>query len=179
MTRLRSTPPLLVLPLLAVLLAGCGDSDPGFGADATASDSPVETTGPTTTPSATHTPAPGRYPDFAPTDYAYTLTLSCYCPDAGMPIRVTVADDEVVAAVYLREGGRSGAVAGADVPLARAATIDEVIEAANTEDAHRVEVDWPEGQDHPSSVSVDRSKRVMDEEIGYRVRDVEVAVAPG
>ena len=56
---------------------------------------------------------------------------------------------------------------------------DEVIAAAETPDAHRVEVDWPEGQDHPSSVAVDPSERAVDEEYGYLVADVEVADAPG
>ena len=57
--------------------------------------------------------------------------------------------------------------------------LDEVIAAAETPDAHRVEVDWPEGQDHPSSVAVDPSERAVDEEYGYLVADVEVADAPG
>ncbi|GHJ59641.1 hypothetical protein NOK12_21590 [Nocardioides sp. OK12] len=158
------------LPVLALLLAGCGDSDPGLAEDPAASGSPSQE--PTSEP----TSEPTEDPDgFGPTDYSYTLTLTCYCPDAGVPIRVTVADDEVVSAVYARSGGRGGAQAGEDVPLARVLTIDEVIEAADDPDAHRVEVDWPEDQDYPSSVAIDRSEQVVDEEIGYRLRDVEVA----
>ena len=53
-----------------------------------------------------------------------------------------------------------------------------LIAAAETPGAHRVEVDWPEGQDHPSSVAVDPSERAVDEEFGYLVDDVEVADAP-
>lgn len=158
------------LPVLALLLAGCGDSDPGLAEDPAASGSPSQE------PSQEPTEDPDG---FGPTDYSYTLTLTCYCPDAGVPIRVTVADDEVVSAVYARSGGRGGAQAGEEVPLARVLTIDEVIEAADDPDAHRVEVDWPEDQDYPSSVAIDRSERVVDEEIGYRLRDVEVAEPAG
>lgn len=163
----RAALPALALVLLA--LAGCGDSEPGLAPD------PASTTQPTDEPSQEPTQDPGG---FAPTDYSYTLTLTCYCPDAGVPIRVTVADDEVVSATYVRGGGRSGAVAGDPVPLSRVVTIDEVIAAAETPGAHRVEVDWPKGQDHPSSVAVDPSERAVDEEFGYLVDDVEVADAP-
>lgn len=169
MTTARAALPLLVLLLAS---AGCGDGDTEVASD------PASPSGSTSTP-ATPDPTEPEDPEdptgFGPTDYAYTLTLACYCPDAGVPIRVTVADDEVVSAVYARSGGRAGAVAGEDVPLDRVVTLDEVIEAASTPDAYRVEVDWPEGQDHPDSVSVDLSKRTVDEEIGYLVADVEVA----
>ena len=168
MTPARAALPALALALLA--LAGCGDSEPGLAPD------PASSTEPTPEPTREPTQDPGG---FAPTDYSYTLTLTCYCPDAGIPIRVTVADDEVVSAVYARGGGRSGAVAGDPVPLSRVVSLDEVIAAAETPDAHRVEVDWPEGQDHPSSVAVDPSERAVDEEYGYLVADVEVADAPG
>ncbi|MEP7737337.1 DUF6174 domain-containing protein [Nocardioides sp. 31GB23] len=162
----------LALALLA--LAGCGDSESGLAPD------PASRTEPTQEPTQEPIPDPAQDPGgFAPTDYSYTLTLTCYCPDAGIPIRVTVADDEVVSAVYARGGGRSGAVAGDPVPLSRVVSLDEVIAAAETPDAHRVEVDWPEGQDHPTSVAVDPSERAVDEEYGYLVADVEVVDAPG
>ena len=168
MTSARAALTALALALLA--MAGCGDSEPGLAPE------PASSAEPTQEPN----PEPAQDPGgFAPTDYSYTLTLTCYCPDAGIPIRVTVADDEVVSAVYARGGGRSGAVAGDPVPLSRVVSLDEVIAAAETPDAHRVEVDWPEGQDHPTSVAVDPSERAVDEEYGYLVADVEVADAPG
>ena len=171
----RAALPALALALLA--LAGCGDSEPGLAPDPASTTQPTDE--PSQEPSDEPAPEPTQDPGgFAPTDYSYTLTLTCYCPDAGVPIRVTVADDEVVSATYARGGGRSGAVAGDPVPLSRVVTIDEVIAAAETPGAHRVEVDWPEGQDHPSSVAVDPSERAVDEEFGYLVDDVEVADAP-
>jgi hypothetical protein len=98
------------------------------------------------------------------------LVVTCFCPDANTPMRITVVDDEVTEAVYTR-GGR-GVTDGEPVPRARWTTIDDVIAAANDTDAERVEVDWPEGQDHPTSVTVDTSTRIADEGIGYALSDV-------
>ncbi|TIC84201.1 DUF6174 domain-containing protein [Nocardioides sp. GY 10127] len=131
-------------------------------------------TSPSTSPSASASPTVGTYPAFGPKTYAYTLVVSCFCVDGGVPVRVTVEDGEVVSAVYLRGGGRGGVQKGDDAPDYRRLTLDDVIDAANDTDADRVDVVWPDGQDHPSSVAVDPDSRAVDEEVAYTVRDVVV-----
>ena len=54
-------------------------------------------------------------------------------------------------------------------------TINDVIDTANDTGADTVKVRWPAGQDHPTSVWVDRDTNTIDEEIGYTIRDVDPA----
>lgn len=144
----------------SVVLTGCGPS----------SDDEVATD-PTPTEPAPE-PTVGTYPDFEPEDYSYTLVVSCFCPDAGTPVRVTVVDGEAVEAVYA-QGGR-GVTKGDPAPDYRRLTIDDVIEAANDTEAAVVDVTWPEGQDYPTSVAVDQDELMVDEEVGYSLSDVVV-----
>ncbi len=158
---------LAVLAVLAVplpLVAACGSDD----GEQTASDPTSQE--PTEPPAAP--PTVGTYPEFAPEDYTFELVTTCFCPDAGAPMLMTVVDGEVTEAVYTRAG--RGLPDGTPVPRGRWRTIDEVIAAANDTDAEKVEVDWPAGQDYPSSVSVDTSTRIADEEVAYTVSDVVV-----
>jgi len=157
------TPRLLAASLLTALaLTSCGDdddtaTDPGGNRSAGA------------TPSGT--PTVGTYPDFEPQDYEYTLLVSCYCPDAGVPIRVTVSDGETTEAVYAQKG--SGFAKGDRVPEYREQSINDIITALNAAtEAESVTVDWPDGQDYPSEVYIDESSRIADEEIGYTISDV-------
>jgi len=158
-----STPRLLAASLLTALaLTGCGDGD------GTATDRGDDTPG--GTPSGT--PTVGTYPDFEPQDYAYTLLVTCYCPDAGVPIRVTVSDGEAEG-VYAEKG--SGFAKGDPVPDHRAQSINDIIAELNAAtEAEQVTVEWPEGQDYPSEVYIDESSRIADEEIGYTISDVVV-----
>ncbi|QIG44000.1 hypothetical protein G5V58_15550 [Nocardioides anomalus] len=137
--------------LLSVLALGaCGsDDDPG---DVAADPAPTSATA---TPTAA--PTRGSYPDFGPTDYTYQLTVQCFCANAGTPMTVTVRDDQVV-------GDDSGL----------ALTLDQIIDKANDLTADVVKVDWPAGQDYPTSVYVDGKKDVADDEVGYSVADVQV-----
>ncbi|MCL8024944.1 DUF6174 domain-containing protein [Nocardioides bruguierae] len=174
---------LVLGPVLALLLTACSGSgtttaaDPAAqddtgGSTGTASSTPDPGTDPSTSPTAE--PTVGTYPGFGPTSYSYTLVVGCFCPDGGSPVRVTVVDDEVVSAVYLRGGGRGGVEKGQEAPAYRWVSLDDVIDAANDTEADQVVVDWPDGQDFPSAVAVDTDERMADEEISYQVRDVEV-----
>lgn len=146
----------LSLLAAALVLTACG-SEP-----TPVADDPAPTAEPTT----------GTYPAFAPADYAYTLSVSCFCVDAGAPVRITVVDGEVTDAVYTKDG--RGVDEGTQAPDYRRLTIEEIIAAANDTEAASVEVEWPQGQDYPSSVYVDQDEQMMDEEIGYAVSDVVV-----
>ncbi len=159
--------------LLPLSLAACGSSDDG---DDTATDpGPTSTT--SSTPSPTVEPTVGTYPDFEPTDYTFELTVSCFCMGAGVPVVVTVADSEVVGAVYGMgsSGGRDGEIQQGD-PAEKNfwLTINDVIDRANDTEAARVDVDWPAGQDYPNSVSVDGDKGIADDETSYTIANVQV-----
>jgi uncharacterized protein DUF6174 len=149
--------------LLSLLLGGCGAdegdvaSDPGPGSASTE---------PTPSEAATV----GTYPDFEPRDYTYTLVLSCFCAGGGTPVHVTVRDGEVVDAVYAGDG--RGAEAGTPADRLMWLTINDVIREANDTQAASVRVDWPAGQDYPSSVYVDGDLQAADEERGYQVSNV-------
>ena len=154
--------------LLSLLLAGCGDdqtdvaSDPGPGGAPSSESSPAPSDEPTA----------GTYPSFAPEDYTYTLVLACFCVGGGTPVDVTVRDGEVTAAVYAGDG--RGAQAGSPADQFLWLTINDVIDEANDTDAPSVKVDWPAGQDYPTSVYVDQDRDTVDEERGYEVSNVVV-----
>ena len=159
--RKRLTPTLAAL----ALVTGCGAdvaTDPDGAPEAAPSAS---TAHPTAAP----------WPAYQPDDYTFTLLVSCYCPDAGVPIVVTVADGKVTDAVFARRGG--GHIAGAPAPAWMQVTINDVIDAANDEKADSVSVRWPDGQDYPRSVWVDQDRNMADEERGYTIRNVELSTA--
>ena len=167
-SRMRSIAVSVTALLLPLALVACS----GGQGDDIASD-PAPTTA-TAEPTPTAEPTVGTYPTFAPPDYTYTLSVSCFCPAAGVPIAVSVVGSEVVDAVYaLDDTGRGGVKAGDPADQAFWLTINDVIDRANDLEAARVEVDWPAGQDYPNSVYVDGSEQVADDEIGYTVSDVE------
>ena len=66
-------------------------------------------------------------------------------------------------------GGR-GHAAGDDAGDWMRVSINDVIDAANNENAAQVRVRWPQGQDYPTSVWVDRDANMADDEIGYSIR---------
>ncbi|MBJ7359734.1 DUF6174 domain-containing protein [Nocardioides sp.] len=153
--------------VLSLLVAACGD-----GGDDVASDpGPGDTTAePTPTPA--QEPTVGTYPAFEPEDYAYTLVVACFCAGAGTPVDVTVRDGEVVEAVY--DGDGRGAEDGTPADTLMWLTINDVIDEANDTEAASVQVEWPAGQDYPSSVYVDQDLSAADEERGYEVSNVVV-----
>ena len=153
----------LLSPTLAAvaLVSGCGVA----GAD-TASDAG---SGPAAAPASHPTAAP--WPAYPAADYSFTLRVSCFCPDAGAPVRVTVEQGQVSDAVFAHRG--RGHAAGSPAPDWMRVTLNDVIEAANDPKADTVKVRWPVGQDHPASVWVDPDRYTADEEIGYSIGDVE------
>ena len=160
--------------LLPLGLAGCGSDG---GSHDVASDSTPTSATSTPTPTTAPTAATaGSYPEFAPTDYTYTLGVGCFCMDSGSPITVTVADGEVVKAVYAKDAiGRGGAQAGEAVDHRYWMTINDVIAEANNPKADHVTVDWPGGQDYPNQVSVDPNRETTDDEVFYTISNVQVA----
>lgn len=163
-----------LITALALTLTGCsGDDAPDTATDPASDDRDPGTSETSEAPSSP--PTVGTYPGFAPEDYAFTLRVTCFCPDAGVPVRVTVAGGEITSAVYAERS--RGIKKGAPAPEhLSSVTIDDVIDQLNAAtEAEKVDVDWPEGQDFPSSVYIDQSSRISDEEIGYAISDVVVA----
>jgi hypothetical protein len=155
-----------LIPTLAVvaLMAGCGAAGADGATDHDADPEPEPTT-PTSNPTA----AP--WPEYQVDDYTFTLRVTCYCPDAAVPVTITVADGKVTDAVFARKGW--GHPVGAPAPEWMQVTINDVIDAANNKKADTVTVRWPDGQDYPSSVWVDLDRNMADEERGYTIRNVE------
>lgn len=148
----------------AILVAGCGAA-----ADVTVGGiGGTPEPAPGSTPEAHPTAAP--WPAFDVGDYTYTLRTSCFCADRGVPVVVTVRDGQATDAVYAHGGG--GHAAGDSAGDWMRVTVNDIIDAANSEDAYQVRVTWPQGQDHPTSIWVDQDANVADEEIGYSIRDV-------
>jgi Family of unknown function (DUF6174) len=156
--------------LLPLALTACGSDDGNVASD----PAPTSATS-TPTPTPTASPTVGSYPEFAPTDYSYTLGVGCFCVGAGAPITVTVADGQVVKAVYAQDDtGRGGTSAGDPAEQRYWMTINDVIAQANDTTEDRVTVDWPAGQEWPNQVSVDQHRDMADDEIYYTISDVQV-----
>ncbi len=148
---------------LTVLLSACGSGDlvVNRGELTLGTETPSVSPIPSTLPDPSNDS--GTYPAYPFTDYAYTLRLSCFCPNAGAPYRINVQDGEVT------QVSHKGDVVTAEwLNL----TLNDIIAAANDAGAHEVNVRWPQGQDHPTSVWVDQSRLMVDEERGYHVSDV-------
>ena len=177
-TRPSTMRPSAMLAALGMLLvlAGCGsggDHEPVVSDPAPTSASPA--TASPTTASPTASPTVGSYPDFEPSDYSYELTMQCFCAFGGSPVDVTVAGGKVVRAVYAKSStGPVPTHAGDPAPDSMWLTINDIIAKANDTAAARVTVDWPAGQDYPSSVQVDNHADVADDEVGYTISDVQV-----
>lgn len=153
---------------LALALAGCA------GEDDVARDEPTPAGSPSSEPAPLDEPDDGG---FAPSTYSYTLRISCYCPYAAVPVRVSVEGDSVVDAVFERGGGRGGATRGQQAPDLLRLSIEDVLaeaEEAEAAGAHEVTVEWPEGSEHPTEVYIDRNELAMDEEVGYTISDLDV-----
>ena len=161
-----------LVALAVAVIPACGTED------GTVADDPEPSTSSTsTTPSEEPTAEPtvGTYPSFEPESYSFRLSVTCFCMGAGVPIKVTVEDGEVVKAVYAADDdGRSAVQKGDPADKAFWLTINDIIDAANDTSAARVDVVWPPGQDYPTSVSVDKDEMTVDEEVGYTVSDVRV-----
>lgn len=153
---------ILALALTATL-AACGSEtdadDDVTGQDETTSQSPDTT---------------GEWPEFEPESYTFVYSRSCRCPDAATKIEVTVVDGKPTGATYA-ENGRGFKKGDPAESVIHKITIDDLIDEANSEDADVVEVDWPEGQDYPTSVFVDQDERGVDDEITFTIHSVQVS----
>lgn len=110
-----------------------------------------------------------------PADYAYTLTVSCFCLPLG-PLRVTVFDDAVVDVVALAapEGAKDDpqfqeSIERAALTLAELSALAERAER----EADEVFVEYHPVFGFPTQLSIDWSREIADEEVAYTVTDYE------
>jgi hypothetical protein len=150
--------------LALTAFTGCSGDDDTPTADDPASKAPA-------TSAATETPTVGSYPELAAADYTYVLEQMCFCPITG-PVQVTVEDGVVTKAVILE--GSPGVKKGSPAPDYLRITINDVIERANDPEPAHIDVEWPDDQDWPSKVAVDRAENATDDEVTYLVSDVQL-----
>ena len=161
---------LLAVSLSASLAACGGDADDGqVASDTSPTSAPAEPTpsGPTIAPEA------GSLPDYPYADYSYSLEMRCYCANQDQQYRITVAGGEVTDVTWATEGDGHAVGDPVSDEYARV-TIQDVIDKGNDPKAAQVDVEWPAGQDYPSSVYVDQDKMVADEEVTWVISDVQI-----
>jgi hypothetical protein len=161
------------LALTATLSACGGDAGSEVATDP-APTTATATPTPSTTPSPTAVPTVGSYPAYPHPDYSYTMGMQCFCANIDQGYRITVAGGAVTDVTWATAGdGHEVGDAVGDKYLR--VTIQDIIDKANDTKAAEVTVEWPAGQDYPSSVYVDQSRKIADEEIMYVISDVDVA----
>ena len=110
-------------------------------------------------------------PDYTgPTDYAYTLRVSCFCIPIG-PLRISVLNDTVVDVRQLEPQSSEGTVDDWINELAM--TLDELdalVDCALREAAD-VQVTYDPTYGFPSEVSIDWIEDAVDDEISYTVTE--------
>lgn len=151
--------------LAITALTGCSGDDGSTAKDETKASGDPTTTEPAASPTV------GTYPELDAQDYTFVLEQQCFCPIAG-PVEITVEGGKATSAVIAKGG--NGMKKGADAPEYLLITLNDVIAAANDTQAAEVDVDWPDGQDWPDRVAVDRAKNAVDDEVTYVVSDVEI-----
>ncbi|TNM37555.1 hypothetical protein FHP29_17270 [Nocardioides albidus] len=162
----------VTVPLLLATSGCTKESERAADRTTEASPSATSTTTGTTGATGTATGSPGSggasYPSFAAEDYSYHLEVLCYCPQVGT-VEVVVRDGEVTQATSL-----DGPAAGTAAPDFAWLSIDDIIEQANAPGIAKAKVKWPDGQDHPTSVMLDRIANAVDDEVTYTIKDVQV-----
>ena len=110
-----------------------------------------------------------------PADYAFTLTVSCFCVPLG-PLRVAVYEDAVVDVTALDppKGAEDDPrfQERADAAALTLAELTALAERAERE-ADDVRVEYDPVRGFPTSLSIDWSALIADEEIAYTVSDYE------
>jgi hypothetical protein len=107
-------------------------------------------------------------------DYRFESEIACFCtPDYRAPARITVRGGAIAEVARLADGG---VVPPADWE-GQYRTVDgvfDLIEAALKGDAARVDVDYDSRYGYPTDVYIDRDELAADEELGLRLRGLEI-----
>lgn len=97
-------------------------------------------------------------------DYTYTIERQCFCPEQYRgPFAVQVEDGAITEATW------SGGAAGDDVEIPTVEALFQLIARSYAEGADEVRVTYDGPRGYPTSVWIDRSRGMADEEVGYTV----------
>jgi len=164
----RTFPALVGATAATLLLAACGGAD-----DDTATDPAPAAESSSPSPSA-EPQMIGDFTAFPHDDYTYDLEVQCFCPYFGQPVTVTVAGGEVTDAVWAkkaRDHAKGEAVTDEWLRLG----INDLLEEAADPSYDEVDVQWPDGADHPDKIAIDKMKNAVDDEITYVIANVQPA----
>ncbi len=105
------------------------------------------------------------------THYRFELTIGCNCPWRNlMPLKVEVKDGEILS--MTDKDGQPIPASYAET-FTRAASLEKLFEilAQALGSASQVKVEYDSDYGYPKSIVIDRSKAVLDDEIGYYVEN--------
>lgn len=106
--------------------------------------------------------------------YTFKLTVSCFCPFAEiMPITVEVQDGKIVS---MRDVNGEAVEGEFRQYIEEAATVEGLFTVAeeNLANADQAEVTYDAQYGFPASITVDRIKMAVDDEISYYVRAFQI-----
>lgn len=112
----------------------------------------------------------------SPADYSFTLQRSCFCRgDAIRPVNIDVADGKVASATF----ADTGEPLPADLDYNKLTVNDlfDTIQQAITDGAARVDVTYDQQSGVPTSIYIDRSEQIADEEVGFSISNFQAGAA--
>lgn len=106
--------------------------------------------------------------------YRFDLKVGCFCPWGGlMPLTVEVQNGRMVSMV----AHNGGDISSYQDTFRKYATIDDLFDTINLAISKRVDklkVEYDATYGFPTTISIDPSKRIMDDETGYYITRFEV-----
>ena len=105
-------------------------------------------------------------------DYTYEYERWCFCRLGPQPVRLTVHDDSIVAAVVVATGE---ILTPADIAREGFRTVDElfaVILDAIAQGADELDVDYDPRLGYPRLIAIDPDHQSVDEEVTYRTANL-------
>jgi hypothetical protein len=101
-----------------------------------------------------------------PEAYRYQLVVGCFCGLPPQPVTIEVRGDAVLSAVDARGAPLGQPIAG---PYGTIDDLFAVVERAIAANAAQVDVSYDPARGYPTSIAIDGSTRIADDEIGYTV----------
>jgi len=114
-----------------------------------------------------------RWTASAPASYEITVSRGCFCgPDATRAVVVRVRAGQVESRRYADTGADVAANLAAAYPTV--AELFAIIQDAESRDAAQIDAQYDATYGYPTSLYIDYSERIADEEMSYAMRDFHV-----